>query len=923
MLLPLDEPPDLLYRTITHELVHIFEFDIIPQSLIRRDVPLWINEGLSDFLAGHWAPMDLATVRDAAVADVVPRMSKLEGYGNFTNPRLIYNLGHAAYEFMESRWGKEGIRQFLFSLRKSAIGGGDSAYSEAFKMTAEEFDQAFEKYLKDRFKPFRDKERPADYGRNLAPNPEKSSFSSALTAEPSPSGDLLAVVTGNRSDREYDIVLVSARDGAVVRNLTKGFDKDLKFDYLSIPGTRWNTVPWLAWSPGGDRIAFVVRMGKGKGIVLQDVVTKEIVDRIRLTVDEPESPSISPNGRVMVFSALKEAKSDLWSFNLDTRELANVTNDAFYNYAPVFSPDGKFIVYLARVSGNEKLFRFDLETKKRTQLTFGTHDDAAARFLDDETIVFSSTALDPMQAVEPEVAKNGNIYNVWTLNLKSGELKQYTDSLGGNMLPVPLKDAKAQNRVAFITYYKGDYGLHSIDLNKPLKVAATSDFGAPGPIIDFQAPLSHTLVAQNKKKKGRFEKLFLDGRPPINVGVTNNGDIFGGTELSFSDVLGDHRFTFTAASISQYRTFAGSYMNLSRRFQYAIQGFSQKEFYYGASNAGYFYDPVYSAYIDRDLAQATRSMWGGSIFGIYPLDAYRRIEMSGGYVHLNESYNDPGVGQVAGDYQQEIYGRTLFNNGSLIPLSVSFVQETTIFREFGPLAGNTLRGTFEYAPKIGNSLERRTLDGDARYYLRLAGTGLLAMRIKGFRSAGAYPNYTYFGGNSEMRGYDYLEFIGQNAVFANAELRFPLIEAMLTPIGVMGGIRGVFYFNMGGGWFDNSGYVFWTDKTEQFRPLVGVVTDPITALPILGPDDQPIPIYGQPRSISGFRLRDARASYGLGLETFALGFPIHFDWSWRTLFNKDWENTLFATNSDLLNGTSFGGEAWRRSRFAVWIGYDF
>ena len=37
MLLPLDEPPDLLYRLITHELTHIFEFDIIPQSLIRRE----------------------------------------------------------------------------------------------------------------------------------------------------------------------------------------------------------------------------------------------------------------------------------------------------------------------------------------------------------------------------------------------------------------------------------------------------------------------------------------------------------------------------------------------------------------------------------------------------------------------------------------------------------------------------------------------------------------------------------------------------------------------------------------------------------------------------------------------------------------------------------------------------------------------
>ena len=37
---------------------------------------------------------------------------------------------------MESRWGKEGVRQFLFALRKSVIGGGDDAYEEAFKLEA-------------------------------------------------------------------------------------------------------------------------------------------------------------------------------------------------------------------------------------------------------------------------------------------------------------------------------------------------------------------------------------------------------------------------------------------------------------------------------------------------------------------------------------------------------------------------------------------------------------------------------------------------------------------------------------------------------------------------------------------------------------------------------------------------------------------
>ena len=79
MVLPIDEPPDRLYGLIVHELTHQFEFDIIPQSLIRRSVPLWVNEGLSDYERGQWTPIDLMTVRDAAVADIVPKMSETEG----------------------------------------------------------------------------------------------------------------------------------------------------------------------------------------------------------------------------------------------------------------------------------------------------------------------------------------------------------------------------------------------------------------------------------------------------------------------------------------------------------------------------------------------------------------------------------------------------------------------------------------------------------------------------------------------------------------------------------------------------------------------------------------------------------------------------------------------------------------------------
>jgi hypothetical protein len=278
--------------------------------------------------------------------------------------------------------------------------------------------------------------------------------------------------------------------------------------------------------------------------------------------------------------------------------------------------------------------------------------------------------------------------------------------------------------------------------------------------------------------------------------------------------------------------------------------------------------------------------------------------MSAGISNFSEQYNNPELQQIADEYQQDNYGRLLFRNGTFAPLSIELVQETTVFREFGPLAGSTMRLGYSYAPNIGNFLSRQTADVDARYYLRIGSTGLLALRARGFRSWGESPDFMYFGGNSEMRGYDYLEFLGQNVFFGNAELRFPFIEAMLTPIGIFGGIRGVMFFNVGGGWFDDLPFTFMTSDPEIYRRPS-----------FIDPGSNQIIPEGPPTLIDGFRLRDSRASYGIGLETFALGFPIHFDWSWRTLFNKGWEDALYSVQG--------GSDAFRSVKFDVWIGYDF
>src|SRR6476646_10531366 len=601
MVLPIDEPSDALYRLITHEMTHIFEFDIIPRTLLRRGLPLWVDEGLSEYETGYWNPFDLMSVRDAAIADIIPHMSEFESQP-IVDGRAPYYMGHACFEFIESKWGKEGLRQFLFALRKAVIGGGDSAYEEAFKLKPDEFDEQFDKYLKDRFKPFRDKERPQDYGRDLAPKRGKTNYVSVVSIEPSPSGDLMAVAAGNRKDQELDIILLSTKDSKVIRNLTGGFNTGFGFEYISTPGGfRGNAVPWMSWSPMGDRIAYFARKEKQKELVLQNVLSRKIEKRFVIkSVDMAESPDISPDGKT----------------------------DAFGDHGPTWSPDGKSIIYVARVSGNDKLFKIDLASGQKTQLTFGTHDDGAAQFVDADTLVFPSTAVDPNQPISPDVAKNGNIYNIWTLNLKTNELKQYTDALGGNVSPVMLMGDDKRQKIAFVTFYKGEYGIHTVATQKePLHTVASADFGSPGPIIDFQPPLSHTLVKANEKPKGKFEKLFLEGRPPVNVGVTSSGDFFGGTQVTFTDVLGDQQFNFYAESISQYRTLSFGYLNLSRRLQYALQGFSQTQFYY-ANNANTFYAAQYG-FLSHSDALATQREIRGTAFGIYPLNRYARLEMSG------------------------------------------------------------------------------------------------------------------------------------------------------------------------------------------------------------------------------------------------------------------------------------------------------
>ncbi len=855
MVIPVDGAPDRLQGLITHELTHIFEFDLIPRGLVSRGIPLWVDEGLADYLRGDWDSHDLMTVRDAALNDQIPRMSKMQVAGG----RVDYNLGHATFDFMAARFGKEGIRQFLYTLRKSIIStSSDSVYQQAFRMTPKEFDEAFEKWVKERFKPFRDRQRPTDYGSEISPDPEKTSYSQVYAFAPSPSGEVVAAITGNRNDGEADIVVLSTKDGSVVKNLTKGYTG--RYENITFPGEGFVTGRTIDFSPNGDAVAFIGRTGKKRSLFLVSPLSGDIINRVSLDLDEVESPCILPNGKQALVAATKEGVADIYLVNLETGEYKNLTDDAFFDANPRISPDGTLVVYNRRISGNNKIVMFPLgNPSRRIDLTFGPFADLAPYFSSDGSEVLYSSDEDD------------GIYNLRSINIKTGVIKQFTDTLGGNMAPAPLT-SETGDRIGFISYFKGRYQLYSLDPSEPTREVEQTVSIAPNEVVDFEPDVTHQVVAENKRRKRLFEGLYLEGRPPLNIGVTSNGDFFGGTQVALTDVLGDQAILFTASSVREFRNYEALYANRSSRWNWGVVASDFTRYYFSPYN--------YSLSYTREGAIATERYTGAVGFATYPLDKFNRIQVSAGYSRVKTGYQDPLIQEQILQQAAQLGQTVPLYNGSALPVTIGYTRETTRFREFGPLAGSTVNMSFEYSPPVGSFLSRNTLEVDARKYLRVGGTSmLLATRIRGFRSTGDQPRLFGFGGNMELRGYNYLSFVGSEGFFANAELRIPLIDVMLTPIGLLGPVRGTFFGGVGGAHYPGEPFKFWTNE-----PGLSFVNDPL---------------FGQP--VTGRRLVDGRGSFGVSIEAFLLGLPMHFDWSWFT---------------DLqVRSTS--------SRFQFWIGYDF
>jgi hypothetical protein len=853
MVLPVDLPDRELQALIQHELTHIFEYEILFQGRRGRALyaspPQWFMEGLASYMGDDETSLDEMYMRDAVLSDIVPSIARPPG--GF----LAYRFGHKVFEYIEDEYGEDGVRDFVFAFR-GGMGNPTRVLQKSFNVNVEEFDAEFRKWLREKYLPFQDRGSPREFGRPFqiagAPGRNANEASPAV----SPSGELVAAFTTYKQD--VDVAVFGMPDRRLYKNLTKGYT--IKYEYLI--AQFFTTGPAagrdLAYSPDGNHVAVFARTERTRSLLMLDANRGGISRRynIPLPIDQSMNPAFSPDGKTVAFRATNFGVFDIYLLDLETGDVANLTNDEWYDAAPTFSPDGEWVVYTSKVGDYGKLVGINLEDpSRREQLTFGVGNDEGAAFSEDgEKLFFASDRQD-------------GIYDIYRLDIESRELERLTFVSGGALNPVPGETIEGE-RVGFQAYHRGRWDLYGADANQGESVGFEEP---PTEEIDREAylPAVSISIDPEKGRKVKRRKLFMEDAYGA-AGVDNEGNFLSNVYLSFSDQYGDRRFNLIFSSIDTFSNFYISYANLTKRMQWGASIYDSRTFY----RTGY--DPLRERFDERDQVY----QYTGATFDVvYPLSRYYRLEGAAGGFYRKANYpvdwsQDEGFSYVS--YTREA------------PIVMGGITGDTVkWQYYGPHQGSRFSFRLHYAQDLEDSgALTKGITLDYRKYFALGKRSEFAIRLWGAYADGNQPNIYSVGGADTVRGFPIRSLSGNQAYFANFEWRFPLIDRMDLSFMSLGNIRGRFFLDVG--------MSCWTRNDLEFNYLGEPGCTFIGEKTITGPG-------GSITVGEDGRLTDGVASYGFGFSLNFFGMPMHWDFVKRW----DFKETLGSTEVDFWIGTQF------------------
>ncbi|MCZ6681024.1 MAG: BamA/TamA family outer membrane protein [Candidatus Poribacteria bacterium] len=790
VVIPFTGSMEAFREVIVHELVHIFQYDIIYQKPAGQiysgeflySPPIWFIEGMADYFGEDNNAIGEMVLRDASIANQIVPLMHLDRVWA-VQPFMGYKLGQSAIGYLAETYGRDKVGQIMHELRHIRTKDLSEAFKNVVDISLEQFDKEWRQMVQKKYWPkIEYKGMPDLIAKNLT---EKSRYSHNIKPVWSPSGDIIAYVTGN--DGFSEIVLMSARDGSRVDRISKRF---FRSKYEEIRADLSGTDNGLDWSPDGDRIAFITKYRGSDYLLDVNIITKKLAHRIKLDFEAAHSPSYDGSGERIIFSALKNGQTDLYIISLATEDITRLTNDTFDDIHPSWHPTKEEVIYASEREGRYKLITIDVNRRTQRQLTYGEHNAISPNWsAEGDELIFCSDL-------------NG-VYDLYTMKPDGKDFTRLTDVMTACFNPRFSPDRK---HILFGAYQGGKQDIYVMETEKAINEKIDM------PPLDFQPVVAEAPIQRLPRRIARRKygtKIGLDAIfTSFNLG--SDGLLRNTTDLIASDMMGNHRLGLSVVNQSGFLApdFIAQYSYLSRRADLGVAFFNYHE-----------YHLLGTPFNRRGVLQRVTGLIGSVN---YPFNRYRRLELE------LRMYSTPFAFRYQTDRPDD--------RGFLMLAKASLVSDTTMWREFGPHRGTRYNLTVEQSlPRLGSDLALTNVILDARRYFKLSRRSTFATRLLLGGSFGADESIFYLGGIDTLRGYSYEELIGTRMGLLKFEIRIPFIDELRFgwPFAwAIGGIRGIIFADFGTVWSkkefsgDNDYHVFRKEgnriRLDDVKGSVGV-----------------------------------------------------------------------------------------------------
>ncbi len=101
------------------------------------------------------------------------------------------------------------------------------------------------------------------------------------------------------------------------------------------------------------------------------------------------SPALSPDGKWLVFTSERVGWWKIWTMDMESKKVFQLTHEGAAAYSPSWSPDGTRIVFIHSKDGNQEIYIMDKNGNSQTNITKSKGDEGTPYWANDNKIYFS------------------------------------------------------------------------------------------------------------------------------------------------------------------------------------------------------------------------------------------------------------------------------------------------------------------------------------------------------------------------------------------------------------------------------------------------------------------------------------------------------------------------------------------------------